>query len=105
MQTCKKLLPTLLRGDFRAAEKMEAWYHLTGNISYPLMVVLSVVLFPALVIRFNQGWFELLLIDLPLFILSFSSVTTFYIVSQRALHKDWRRRLRTCPGSWPSASG
>jgi hypothetical protein len=62
------------------------------------MVALSIILFPALIIRFNQGWFELLTIDLPLFILSFSSVTAFYITSQRALHKDWARRLLYLPG-------
>ncbi len=98
MQTCKKSLPGILRGNFGAAEKLEAWYHLTGNICYPLMVVLALILFPALIIRFNQGWFELLTIDLPLFILSFSSVTAFYITSQRALHKDWLRRIIYLPG-------
>jgi hypothetical protein len=98
MQTCKKSLPGLLRSDVRIEEKMEAWYHLTGNISYPLMVLLSLVLFPAMIIRFNQGWFELLTVDLPLFILSFSSVTTFYITSQRALHKDWLKRIVYLPG-------
>ncbi len=98
MQTCKKSLPRLLRSDVRLEEKMEAWYHLTGNISYPLMVLLSLVLFPAMIIRFNQGWFELITVDLPLFILSFSSVTTFYITSQRALHKDWLRRIAYLPG-------
>jgi len=81
-----------------AGEKLEAWYHLTGNISYPLMVILSVILFPAMIVRYNQGWFELLTIDLPLFILSFSSVSTFYITSQKALHKDWLKRIIYLPG-------
>jgi len=98
MQTAKKALPRILKGDFGLGEKLEAWYHLTGNVSYPLMVLLSLVLFPALIIRFNQGWFELLTIDLPLFILSFSSVTTFYITSQKALHKDWLKRILYLPG-------
>jgi cellulose synthase/poly-beta-1,6-N-acetylglucosamine synthase-like glycosyltransferase len=98
MQTCKKVLVKVLKGDFDAGEKMETWYHLTGNISYPLMVILSVILFPALIVRYNQGWFQLLTIDLPLFILSFSSVSTFYITSQRALHKDWRKRILYLPG-------
>lgn len=98
MQTSRKVLPRLLRGDYPPREKMEAWYHLTGNISYPLMIVLALVLFPALIIRFNQGWFELLTIDLPLFMLSFSSVSSFYIVSQRALHKDWYKRIVYLPG-------
>jgi len=88
----------VLKGNFDAGEKLEAWYHLTGNISYPLMVILSLILFPAMIVRYNQGWFELLTIDLPLFILSFSSVTTFYITSQKALHKDWLRRIAYLPG-------
>jgi len=98
MQTCKKSLPKLLRGDFSPGEKLEAWYHLTGNITYPLMVIFSLVMFPALIIRFNQGWFELLALDLPLFMLSFSSVTSFYITSQKVLHKDWLRRILYLPG-------
>lgn len=98
MQTCKKVLVKVLKGDFDAGEKMECWYHLTGNISYPLMVILSLILFPALIVRYNQGWFQLLTIDLPLFILSFSSVTTFYITSQKALHKDWVKRIAYLPG-------
>jgi cellulose synthase/poly-beta-1,6-N-acetylglucosamine synthase-like glycosyltransferase len=98
MQTCKKSLPSILRSNLGAGEKLEAWYHLTGNISYPLMVLLTLVLFPAMIVRFNQGWFELMTIDLPLFILSFTSVSTFYVVSQKALHKDWYRRILYLPG-------
>jgi cellulose synthase/poly-beta-1,6-N-acetylglucosamine synthase-like glycosyltransferase len=98
MQTCKKTLFKVLKGNFEPREKLETWYHLTGNISYPLMVILSLILFPAMIVRYNQGWFELLVIDLPLFILSFSSVSTFYITSQKALHKDWLKRILYLPG-------
>ncbi len=98
MQTCKKALPKILKGDYRPIEKMEAWYHLTGNLTYPLMVLLALLLFPALIVRYNQGWFELITIDLPLFILSFSSVATFYITSQKALHKNWIKRIAYIPG-------
>ena len=98
MQVCKKTLLRVLRGNFDTGEKIEAWYHLTGNITYPLMVLLSLILVPAMIVRYNQGWFELLTIDLPLFILSFSSVSTFYITSQKALHKDWLRRILYLPG-------
>ncbi len=98
MQTCKKALPKILKGDFAPGEKLEAWYHLTGNATYPLMVVLSLILFPALIVRYNQGWFELLVIDLPLFILSFSSVSAFYVTSQKALHRDWLKRIAYLPG-------
>jgi len=98
MQTCKKTLGKVLKSNFEPGEKLEAWYHLTGNITYPLMVILSLILFPALIVRYNQGLFELLVIDLPLFILSFTSVSAFYITSQKALHKDWLKRIAYLPG-------
>lgn len=98
MQTGKKVLPRLLRSDLSPAEKLEAWYHLTGNVCYPLMLLLALLLFPALIVRFNQGLFELITIDLPLFVLSFASVNFFYINGQKALHKDWRRRILYLPG-------
>jgi hypothetical protein len=98
MQTGKKVLPRLLRSDLNPKEKMEAWYHLTGNVCYPLMLVLEFLLFPALIVRFHQGWFQLVTIDLPLFILSFASVNTFYITAQKALHRDWLRRILYLPG-------
>jgi hypothetical protein len=98
MQTCKKTLFKILKGPFEPREKLEAWYHLSGNVTYPLMVLLSLLLFPAMIVRYNQGWFELVTIDLPLFILSFSSVSTFYITSQKALHKDWLKRIAYLPG-------
>ncbi len=97
MQTCKKNLRRIMRSDLAPALKLEAFYHLTGNVSYPLMVLLSLALFPALIVRYNQGFFELFLIDLPLFILSFSSVTCFYITSQKTLHRDWYRRILHLP--------
>lgn len=98
MQTCKKSLLKVLRGNYDPREKLEAWYHLTGNITYPLMVILALLLFPAMIVRYNQGLFELLMLDLPLFILAFSSVSVFYITSQKALHKDWLKRIAYIPG-------
>src|ERR1700756_5250507 len=70
IQTSKKILPRVLRSDAPFHVKLEAWYHLTANLSYPLMVVLSTLLMPAMIIRFYQGWFQMLLIDVPLFLAS-----------------------------------
>jgi cellulose synthase/poly-beta-1,6-N-acetylglucosamine synthase-like glycosyltransferase len=97
MQTGKKVLPGLLRSSLSPAEKMEAWYHLTGNVAYPVMMLLVILLFPALIVRFNQGWFQMVTLDLPLFILSFASVNCFYICAQKTLHKDWYKRILYLP--------
>src|SRR5260370_40577849 len=62
------------------------------------MVVLSVLLLPAMIIRFYQGWFQMLYIDLPLFMASTFSISSFYLVSQRELFpKSWPRALLYLP--------
>jgi cellulose synthase/poly-beta-1,6-N-acetylglucosamine synthase-like glycosyltransferase len=98
IQTGKKILPRVLKSDAPLHTKIEAWYHLTSNLSYPLMVVLSVLLLPAMVIRFYQGWFQMLYIDLPLFMASTFSISSFYLVSQKELFPGkWYRALLYLP--------
>ncbi len=75
IQTGKKILPCVLKSDAPRRVKLEASYHLTANLSYPLMIVLSVLLLPAMVIRFYQGWFQMVYIDLPLFLASTFSIS------------------------------
>ena len=97
IQTAIKLLPRILKSDLPLKIKIEAFFHLTANIAYPLMIALSVLMLPAMIIRFNQGWFQMLYIDLPLWLASTASVSMFYLVSQRELYPDWRTRLRFLP--------
>jgi cellulose synthase/poly-beta-1,6-N-acetylglucosamine synthase-like glycosyltransferase len=98
IQTGKKILPRVLKSDLPFRVKLEAWYHLTANLSYPLMVVLSVLLLPAMVIRFYQGWFQMLYIDIPLFLASTFSISSFYLVAQRELFpRSWPRALLYLP--------
>src|ERR1044071_2219018 len=98
IQTGKKILPMVLRSKAPLHTKVEAWYHLTANISYPLMIMLSVLLLPAMIIRFYQGWFQMMCIDLPLFLASTFSISSFYLVSQRELFpRKWPRALVYLP--------
>jgi len=97
IQTCRKLLPALLRADLPLSVKTEAFFHLTANFNYPLMCVLSILMFPSMVIRYNMGWYEMLLIDVPLFFAATFSVCNFYMVCQREIHRDWRARIKYLP--------
>src|SRR3954468_5698362 len=97
IQTCRKLLPQILASDIPFGVKAEAFFHLTANFNYPLMVVLSVLMFPSMVIRYNMGWYEMMLIDVPLFFAATFSVCNFYMVSQREVHADWRARIKYLP--------
>jgi len=98
IQVSKKILPRVFASDASRHVKIEAVYHLTANLSYPLMIVLSVLLMPAMIIRFYQGWFQMLYIDLPLFLASTFSISSFYLVSQKELFpKSWLRSLLYLP--------
>ena len=97
IQVCLKLLPRILQSDQPFGVKAEAFFHLTANFNYLLMSVLSILMFPSMVIRYNMGWYEMLLIDVPLFFAATFSVANFYIVSQREIHRDWKSRLRYIP--------
>jgi cellulose synthase/poly-beta-1,6-N-acetylglucosamine synthase-like glycosyltransferase len=98
MQTAKKILPRVLRSDVPAAVKAEAVFHLTANISYPLMVFMSIILLPAMIVRFYQGWVQVLIIDLPLFLASTCSISSFYLAAERALYpKTWKRTFLYLP--------
>ncbi len=98
IQTSKKILPAVWRSKAPLHTKIEAVYHLTANISYPLMIVLSVLLMPAMVIRFYQGWVQMLLIDFPLMMMSTFSISSFYLVSQKELFpRTWYKSLIYLP--------
>jgi cellulose synthase/poly-beta-1,6-N-acetylglucosamine synthase-like glycosyltransferase len=98
MQTAKKILPKVFRSDMPWHVKSEAFFHLTANISYPLMVLLSTMLLPAMIVRFYQGWVQMLVIDLPLFLASTCSISSFYLVAQKELRPNtWYRTFLYMP--------
>jgi cellulose synthase/poly-beta-1,6-N-acetylglucosamine synthase-like glycosyltransferase len=97
-QCAIKLLPSILRAKLPWRVKLEAFCHMTPNISYPLMVAVMALMLPVMIVRFYMGWLEMLLIDLPLIIASFWSITAFYVLAQRELFpKTWKRCLWFLP--------
>jgi cellulose synthase/poly-beta-1,6-N-acetylglucosamine synthase-like glycosyltransferase len=98
IQTSIKVLPKIFRSDVPRRIKVEAVYHLTANLSYPLMIVMSALLIPAMICRFYQGWFQMLLIDFPLFTASSFSIAVFYVMSERELFpKNWMKTFLYLP--------
>jgi cellulose synthase/poly-beta-1,6-N-acetylglucosamine synthase-like glycosyltransferase len=97
IQTCRKILPELLQSDLPLRVKAEAFFHLTANFNYVLMILLSILMLPAMVVRYNMGWTEMLLIDVPLFAAATLSVFNFYLMSQREAYPDWKTRVKYLP--------
>ena len=84
VQTGRKLLGRILRAPVPLRVKSEAFVHLTNNLSYLLMVVLSLLVFPAMIARRGSGIWSLALIDAPLFLCATVSVLVFYLAGQIA---------------------
>jgi cellulose synthase/poly-beta-1,6-N-acetylglucosamine synthase-like glycosyltransferase len=97
IQTCLKLLPRILQSNQPVGVKAEAFFHLSANFNYLLMSMMSILMFPSMVVRYNMGWSEMLLIDVPLFFAATMSVGNFYVVAQREIYPDWRQRLKYLP--------
>lgn len=97
-QVAMKLLRTILKSDVPFKVKAEAFFHLTPNISYPLMIVVSALMLPVMVVRFYMGWFQMIVIDLPLIVASFWSISAFYVIAHRELFpKNWKRAFLFLP--------
>lgn len=97
-QVALKLWPTIWRSKVGWREKAEAWFHLTPNISYPLMVAVSALMLPVMMVRFYIGWEQMLVVDVPLIICSFWSVVSFYLLAERELdRKHWKRAIFLLP--------
>jgi hypothetical protein len=97
-QCAKKLLRQILRAKLPWRVKLEAFLHLTPNISYPMMVVVSALFLPVMIVRWYMGWFQMIVLDVPLIIANFCSIWAFYIMSQRQLFpKTWKRCIALMP--------
>ena len=77
--------------------KLEMFFRLTGNISYPLMIVASFMQFPLLLVRYNQGLYQLMILDVPLLFFSTVSVVLFYGSAVWYLDKKRGSRLLHLP--------
>ncbi len=97
IQTARKMLPTIFRSDVPRKVKIEAFFHLTNNVAYLLIVALAMLLLPNLLVRTRHGIREVLLIDLPLFIGTTGSIATFYITSHREVGGTVWQALRRLP--------
>ena len=83
IQTARKLLPTILKSDLPYSVKREAFFHLTNNMAYLLMVILSALMPLSMVVRFEHGLYGTLFLDLPFFLTATASVCFFYVSAER----------------------
>jgi cellulose synthase/poly-beta-1,6-N-acetylglucosamine synthase-like glycosyltransferase len=97
-QVACKLLPDLFRSNASWHVKVQAALHLIPNVSYPMMIGISALILPVMIVRFYMGWFEFLLLDVPVMTACFLSLIAFYCAAQRELHpRTWKRSILFIP--------
>lgn len=99
-QTCKKLLPKILRSALPWRVKIEAFFHLTSCTVYLDMVFLTVLLFPALYLKlsmFRDSVLGRVLFDSSLFLIATCSPSIFYLASQREIFHTWADKIKYLP--------
>ncbi|MCU0664969.1 MAG: glycosyltransferase family 2 protein [Myxococcota bacterium] len=97
IQVAKKILPTILRSNVPFKVKVEAFFHLTNNLAYPLMILLALIIMPNLLVRTHHGWREVVLIDLPLFFGTTLSIGAFYVVAHKELYGGFWKAVGKVP--------
>lgn len=99
-QTCRKLLPGILRSRLPWRIKLEAFFHLTSWVSYFLILILTINLLPVLYLKisvFSDHPLFRYLFDGSLFLMATCSASTFYVVCQRELFRTWGESLKYLP--------
>ncbi|MCH7812607.1 MAG: glycosyltransferase [Planctomycetes bacterium] len=101
-QTCRKLLPKVLRSRMGWRIKWEAFFHLTSCTVYLYMMMLMLLLFPIFYLKLVNGVRHEasmmgLLIDASLFLVATCSASSFYACSQRELLRSWSDSLKYLP--------
>ena len=96
IQTCRKLLPRVLRAPLPLRVRVESVFHLTANLNYLLVLAWSALVVPALFARAAGGGWRLWL-DAPIFGAAGLAAVVFYTLSQREVGGDWLARVRDLP--------
>lgn len=97
VQTARKLMARVMKSDLTIAQRLEALFHMTPHFAYPLMVVLSVLLLPALILMPATNPATMLLIDLPLCVGTTGSLAAFYSMAEAAQGRRRIDAIKTLP--------
>jgi len=99
IQTAKKLLPEIVRSkDLSLRVKIEAAFHLLGNLSYPLLLVLLLLMVPMALFWHSIGWENVVLLNLITIFAGTISIIRFYLLAVKEVHGDrWRQYVKYVP--------
>lgn len=83
IQCARKLLRRVWNSELSLAQRIEATFHFTPHFAYPLMMLLSVLVLPAVLLIPAGTVQTMLLVDLPLCLGATGSMTVYFALAER----------------------
>ncbi len=106
IEVMRKLLPAIWAADVPKKVKVEATFHLTGNMSYLLMFIDSLFfLLPTVHIRESMAPNPLVWLDLPIFAFASLSHAWFFLSSQNRLYGKMSDKILIMPALLATSIG
>lgn len=97
VQTARKLLGRVLSAPLTLSQRIEASFHMLPHFAYPLTLLLSILLLPALIVLPVTDGRTMLVIDLPLCMGATGSLVTFYSMAETAQGRTVWQALKRLP--------
>jgi hypothetical protein len=95
-ETAKKMLPSLMRSNLSPWLKLQGTLHLLSNSTYPILLLVGIIN-PLVVVIAHQSNIRIAWPISAYFIFSLFGTYSYHAEAERALHKDWLRRMLYFP--------
>jgi cellulose synthase/poly-beta-1,6-N-acetylglucosamine synthase-like glycosyltransferase len=105
IQVARKLLPSVWRARLPLPVKLEASIHLTYNLAYVLLLILSLLIYPVVIARYESRSLAYTVADTLLYLTATCSVLYYFAYAQKQVRVDWKRRMRDLPFAMSLAIG
>jgi hypothetical protein len=83
IQVARKLLPRVWHSRAPLAVKLEATFHLTSNVPYVLLLLLSLLVYPVVLARYESKSLPFLLADTGLLLAATGPVLLYFVLALR----------------------
>jgi len=96
IETARKMLPMVWKSTIPLKVKVQATFHLTNNLVFPFILLAGVLNVPLVFIK-HAGLHDHYFAFMSIFVFAFIGSFVFYLLSQKDVYSDWRRRLFLFP--------
>ena len=97
IQVARKLLPRIWRSSAPLSVKLEATIHLTNNVAYVFLFLLSLIVYPVVLASYESKNVLLAVADVALLLTATVPILMYFAQGQRETRPDWVRQIRHVP--------